>query len=396
MIWRLPNPENFMKIPHFWPLLLLLSGCSLFVGKDNADPPAELVEFEHELLIESLWEEGFKGSRGAKLKLHPSYQDGVLYLAEPTGGLYALNAKTGETLWSKDLDSPLSGGPGVGEGVLALGTLEAELIVLNAQDGSERWRKRVGSEVLSTPSIRDGHVVCQTSDGSVAAYSIDKGERRWDFKRSVPVLSLRGNSSPIISESHVIVGFASGKLIGLAMYSGLAVWETEISTPQGKTELERVVDIDADLNLVEGTLYVSAFQGDVAAVSEFSGVVLWRRKISSYAGLDANWRQLFVTDDQDHIWALDTNNGATLWQQQALHARRLSAPAMVGEYLVVGDLEGYVHWLSQDDGREMARIKVGSDPVRYKPLVIEDIVYILDEGGTLSALKAQPISTGSL
>ncbi|MEJ2426610.1 MAG: PQQ-binding-like beta-propeller repeat protein, partial [Candidatus Thiodiazotropha sp.] len=221
----------------------------------------------------------------------------------------------------------------------------------------------------------------------------DSGERRWLYDRSVPVLSLRGDSSPVIGESRVIAGFAGGKLIALSLESGLVIWEAEISVPQGRTELERVVDIDADPKLVEGTVYVAAFQGDVAAVSESSGVVLWRHKLSSHAGLDASWRSLYVTDANDRVWALDASNGATLWQQKALHARRVTAPAIVDEYLVVGDLEGYVHWLSQDDGRQLARIKVGSDPIRYKPLVANDVVYILDDGGTLTALRAHPIET---
>jgi outer membrane protein assembly factor BamB len=384
-----------MKHRALWPLpvLLLLTGCSLFSGKDNADPPTELVELKNALKIETLWDEGFEGAEGAQLKLKPAYKDGILYLAEPSGEVTAVDAERGETLWSVDLESPLSGGPGVGEGVLALGSLEADLIVLNAADGSERWRKRVGSEVLSSPAVRGGYVVCRTADGGVAAYTTDSGERRWLYDRSVPVLSLRGDSSPVIGESRVIAGFAGGKLIALSLESGLVIWEAEISVPQGRTELERVVDIDADPKLVEGTVYVAAFQGDVAAVSESSGVVLWRHKLSSHAGLDASWRSLYVTDANDRVWALDASNGATLWQQKALHARRVTAPAIVDEYLVVGDLEGYVHWLSQDDGRQLARIKVGSDPIRYKPLVANDVVYILDDGGTLTALQAHPIET---
>ncbi|MEJ2611620.1 MAG: outer membrane protein assembly factor BamB [Candidatus Thiodiazotropha sp.] len=374
-----------------WPLLLLLSGCSLFSGKDNSDPPSELIELKAELKIETLWDRGFDGSEGAQIKLAPAMGREAMYLAEPSGELFALDPQTGKTLWSVDTDTPLSGGPGFGEGLLALGTPEAELIVLNAEDGSERWRKRVGSEVLSIPAVHGGRVVCRTGDGSVVAYTSDTGEQRWLYDRTVPVLSLRGNSSPVISDSQVIAGFASGKLIGLSLDAGQVIWEAQISTPKGRTELERVVDIDAELKLVEGTVYVAAFQGDVAAVSESSGVVLWRRKISSYAGLDASWRQLFVTDEADHVWSLDASNGATLWQQKALHARQLSAPAMVDDYLVVGDFEGYVHWLAQDDGRQMARIKVSSDPITLKPLVIDDTVYVLDEGGTLSALKAHPI-----
>jgi outer membrane protein assembly factor BamB len=369
----------------------MIAGCSAFTGKDNADPPSELVELESELDIEIIWDEGFEDADEALLKLKPMYSNGLLYIAEPSGEVYALDPETGDERWSVDSESPLSGGPGVADGLIALGTLEAELILLNAEDGAKRWQKRVSSEVLSSPAINDGTVVCRTTDGGVSAYAIDDGAKRWSYDRTVPVLTLRGDSSPLINNSQVMVGFAGGKLVGLSLDAGLVNWEATISTPKGRTELERVVDIDADPVLVEGTLYVTAYQGDVAAVSESSGVVLWRRDMSSHAGLDASWRQVFITDAQDHVWSLDATNGATLWQQKKLHARRLSAPAMVGENIVVGDYDGYVHWLSQEDGRQLGRVRVGGDAIRLKPLVIDDMVYVMDEGGTLSALRAHPI-----
>jgi outer membrane protein assembly factor BamB len=378
-----------------WPLLFLLTGCSAFTGKDNADPPSELVELEPELRIETIWDEGFEDADEAMLKLKPVYESGLLYVAEPSGEVSALDPLTGDVRWSVDSESPLSGGPGVADGLIALGTLEAELILLNAEDGSEKWRKRVSSEVLSSPAINDGKVVCRTTDGGVTAYSTDEGEKRWVYDRTVPVLTLRGDSSPLVNGSQVMVGFAGGRLVGISLDAGLVNWEATISTPDGRTELERVVDIDADPVLVEGTLYVTAYQGDVAAVSESSGVVLWRRNLSSHAGLDASWRQVFITDAQDHVWSLDATNGATLWQQKKLHARRLSAPAMVGESIVVGDYDGYVHWLSQEDGRQLARVRVGGDAIRLKPLVIDEMVYVMDEGGTLTALKAHPIEPES-
>jgi outer membrane protein assembly factor BamB len=352
-----------------------------------------LVELEPELRIETVWDEGFEDADEALLKLKPMYNEGLLYVAEPSGEVSALDPETGDLAWSIDSESPLSGGPGVADGLIALGTLEAELVMLNAEDGSERWRQRVSSEVLSSPTISDGKVVCRTTDGGVSAYATDNSEKRWTYDRTVPVLTLRGDSSPLISDSQVMVGFAGGKLVGLSLDAGLVNWEAIISPPQGRTELERVVDIDADPVLVEGTLYVTAYQGDVAAVSESSGVVLWRRKISSHAGVDASWRQVFITDAQDHVWSLDASNGATLWQQKKLHARKLTAPAMVGENIVVGDYDGYVHWLSQEDGRQLARVRVGGDAIRLKPLVIDEMVYVMDEGGTLSALRAHPIDS---
>jgi outer membrane protein assembly factor BamB len=376
-------------------MLFALAGCSGLSGTDNADPPSELVELEAELRIEELWDKGFEDSDETLLRLAPVISDGILYIAEPSGEVTALDPETGDRHWSVDTDSPLSGGPGVADGLIALGTLEAELILLDTEDGTERWRRRVSSEVLSAPAISGGKVICRTTDGGVTVYSAEDGEKRWVYDRSVPILTLRGDSSPLVHGSQVVAGFAGGKLVGLSLDAGMVNWEATISTPKGRTELERVVDVHADPVLVEGTLYVTAYQGNVAAVSASSGVVLWRREISSHAGLDASWRQVFISDEDDHVWSLDATNGATLWQQKKLHARRLSAPAIVDDMIVVGDFDGYLHWLSQEDGRLLARTRVGSDAIRLKPLVMNDIVFVLDEGGTLSALKAFPIDTES-
>lgn len=380
----------------FWLLLLLvLTGCSAFSAKDNTDPPAELVKLESQLKIKKLWSESFEGSEGAFLKIAPALDGDRLFMAEPDGQVTALDAKTGRELWSVDLDVPISGGPGANDGLLAVGTEEAELILLDAEDGSERWRKQVNSEVLSVPAIGRGRVICRTIDGRVSAFSTDSGESRWVYDRSVPVLTLRGDSSPILHDAQVLIGFANGKLVALSLDNGAPNWEAMITAPTGRTELERVVDIDADLKLVEGTVYAAAFHGELAAVSEISGVVLWHREISSHAGLDADWRQVYITDDSDQIWSLDATNGATLWQQKSLHARRLSAPALVDGNLVVGDFDGYIHWLSQYDGGMLARIRVGGDAIRVKPLVHDGVVYVLDDGGRLSALRAEPIESGN-
>jgi len=376
-----------------WPLLLLLAGCSAFSSKDNAEPPAELVNLHSSLNIKTLWSKSLQGSEGAFLRVAPVINNDRLYIAEPSGTVYALDPETGKELWSVDLDVPISGGPGVSGSLLAVGTQEAELIVLSAEDGSERWRRPVSSEVLSVPGIGPGRVVCRTIDGRVESLRAEDGELRWAYNRDVPVLTLRGDSSPLVDDALVMVGFANGKLVALSMDSGLVAWEAAVATPKGRTELERVVDIDAELKLVEGTIYAAAFHGEVAAVSESSGVVLWQRELSSHAGLDADWRQVYVTDTDDHIWSLDATNGATLWQQKALHARQLSAPAMVGGYLVVGDYEGYLHWLSQYDGQMLARSRVGSDPIRVKPLIYNDTVYVFGDGGKLTALKAEPIES---
>jgi outer membrane protein assembly factor BamB len=378
-----------------WTLvLLLLSGCSGFFSKDNADPPAELVEFESTLTIETLWETSIAGLDGQYLGIRPVVQDDRLFIADPKGRVEAFDRLTGKSLWRTDTEAPISGGPGVAGGLVLVGTAEAELIALDEEQGEERWRRRVSSEVMSTPAGEAGVVVVRSIDDRVTAINAGTGEERWNFDQTLPVLTLRGNSSPIVKNGRVIVGFANGKMVGLALDSGKPIWETVIATPHGRSELERVVDLDADPVLVEGVVYEAGFQSELAAISEGSGVILWKRELSSYAGLDADWRQVYVTDDQDFVWALDANNGATLWQQKQLHARRLTAPAIVtSDYLVVGDLEGYLHFLATDDGRMLARVRVGSDAIRAKPLVVDDVIYVLNDNGRLAALRPKVLGS---
>jgi outer membrane protein assembly factor BamB len=371
-------------------LVVFLSGCSMFGAKDNADPPAELVDFEASLKIESLWDVSVADSDEQFLSIRPAVRYGKLYLADPEGQVLALDAETGEVIWRRETDAPVSGGPGVVGGMVLVGTQEAEVIALDEASGEERWRRRVGSEVLSAPAGESGTLVVNSTDGRVLGMNLATGDTRWSFDRTVPVLTLRGDSSPLVDDARAFIGFANGKLVCLGLSAGNLLWEATVATPRGRTELERVIDIDADPVLADEVIYAGSFQGGLAAVSANSGVVLWNREISTYAGLDADWRDVFVTDADDHIWALDATNGATLWQQKALHARRLSAPAIVGDYLVVGDLDGYLHWLAKEDGRMLARVRPGGDGIRVKPLVVNGVVYVFDDDGSLTALRVKP------
>jgi outer membrane protein assembly factor BamB len=269
-----------------------------------------------------------------------------------------------------------------------LGTRDAEVIALNESDGAELWRSRLSSEVLSVPQVQGETVVVHTIDGKLYGLDVESGAQQWEYDRTVPVLTLRGNSSPVIDGSSVIAGFASGKLVNLDLYSGDPRWETLVTPPRGRSELERIIDIDADPVIYDGIIYVCTFQGEVAALSMDTGVVLWRRPVSSHAGLSADWRHVYVSDAKDQVWALDPHTGAGLWKQDKLLNRRLTAPAILDDYVLVGDLEGYVHWLSYEDGSLMARTRVGNAPISAPLRVVDDIAYVYTEDGVVTAMTA--------
>jgi len=372
--------------------LSLTSGCSalgrLFDNPDNTAPPAELIDFEPTVNVRTVWQRRV-GSGAGKLflKLRPAIDDDRVYAATRDGRVQAFDARTGETVWDTDTDSPLSGGPGIGDGLVLLGTSEGEVLALGEKDGEIKWRARVSSEVLSSPEARGGVAVTRTIDGKLFGLNTDDGTRLWVYDRTTPVLTLRGTSSPALAEGAAIAGFDNGQVVAIALGNGQPLWETRVAVPRGRTELERMVDIDADPIILDNTVYAVTYQGQIAALELFSGEVIWRRDMSSHAGLGVGPKNVYVTDDASHVWALDRSNSASMWRQSKLEARRVSPPAVFNEFVVVGDLEGYVHWLRKEDGQFVARVRVDSDGIVAAPVATPFAVYVYGSGGALAALQ---------
>jgi outer membrane protein assembly factor BamB len=372
-----------------WLLLVVLfAGCTSWLESPSAGRPADLPDIDDPIAPEVLWTRGIgAGSGDHRLGLRSWIDQTRIYVADGDGRVLALDTGSGEVLWSIETDAPLSGGPGFGEELVLIGSTEAEVLALDAATGELRWRANVSSEVLSTPAAALGTVVVHTLDGKIAGLDATTGTERWRFERAIPVLTLRGSGSPIVDGSTAYCGLAGGKLIALDVTDGVPVWEASVTVPRGRSELERLADIDGDPVIYSGVIYVATFQGDVAAVGQNTGNVFWRRSLSSYNGLGADWRQVYVSDAEGIVWALDGDTGAARWRQEQLRNRRLSAPGILDEFVVLGDLDGYVHWLSADDGRILGRVRVGSDPITAPPQVLDGVVYILGDGGELAAVR---------
>jgi len=373
--------------------LVLLSGCgtkdyvkNLFGGEDNTDPPTPLVEIETLAEIIKLWSKDTgKGSTKQFLKLTPSHIQGKVFVADVRGNLLAIDATSGNILWENDADLSITGGPGSSETLTMIGSEEGDVLAYASESGDFLWQAKVSSEVLAAPQEAYGIVVVRTIDGKIYGLDAHDGSRLWIYDRTVPALTLRGTSNPVITGDVVIAGFDGGRLAAIELHTGKLIWETSVSLASGRSQLERMVDIDSDPMIIGNDIYVATFQGRLASVALENGRITWTRDISSYAGLTSDGKNIYITDDQSHVWALERSSGNSVWKQENLFARQVTAPATIGDLVVVGDLEGYLHWMDKSSGQFVARTQISKNPILAPPVAIEDIVYAYSSDGTLGA-----------
>ncbi len=372
-------------------LILVLAGCSsindMFRKSEPAQPPEPLSELKPSLSVTQLWQQNI-GASSAKssLSLRPAFSGPLVFAADPLGSVSAYQAASGDQAWQTNNDLQITGGPGAGEGLVILGTENGEVLALHAEDGREAWRGRVSSEVLSVPLAANGIVVVRTGDGKLYGLNSKDGSHLWVYDRTVPALSLRGTSNPVIYEDTVIAGFDSGRLVNLELKNGQLLWETRVAIPSGRSELERLVDIDADPIASNGVIYVVTYQGRIAAVDTRDGKLTWRRDMSSHTGLGISKRNIYVTDDNGRIWALDRGNSASVWRQDKLERRRTTAPVDFKGYVVAGDYQGYLHFMDSDDGHLVARVQVDSEGIEVSPVVHGERLFVYGKSGSLTAI----------
>lgn len=385
-----------MKVNRLLAIVMLplwLSGCGmvehLFVEEVYEAPPSELTEFTPEFKTDVLWEsDAGDGSGKTDSKLGIWWQNGKIFAVDHEGEVNVFSADNGRRLWDTDLDKAVVTGAGGGMNMVLIGTQKGDLIALNEESGEQLWRSRLTSEVLAPPRGADGIVVARTADGRVSGLASDTGEVKWTYQRNVPLLSLRGAGAPVIADNKVIAGYDNGKLVALSLTDGKVLWEKSVAVPRGRTELDRLVDIDADPVVINDTVYVVTYQGNAAGVDLSTGQTLWSREMSSQTGLDAVYGDaVFVTDDEGNVWAVQDGSGDALWRQTRLVRREVTGPAVAGDYVVVGDLEGYLHWIARDDGRFVARQQITDAAIRTKPLVVDGVIYVTAADGTVAAVQ---------
>ncbi len=360
---------------------------------ENAPELGPLPEVSGNLDIQQLWKHGGAGDAGPlprRMSLVLVPETGRLYANSAAGDLLALEAATGKRLWHRDLGVETHAGPGATDSLVVLGTTAGELLAQSAEGGEELWRAQLSSEILAPPKIDTGIVLTRTLDGKLFAHEAGGGGVIWSYESKVPALTLRGTSSPEVGGKQVYSGLDNGKLLALQLGSGALLWESTIAVPEGRTELERLVDIDATPQARGGHIYVITFQGKIAKVDSFRGGKVWERQLSSYSDFILGEKHVYLADEKGVIWALDQVHGLVVWQQEGLRDRRPSGPALAGNHIVVGDAEGYLYWISLADGALAGRVRLADSPVSAVPVSASSgssgsIVYARAENGTIGA-----------
>ncbi|MCX7033845.1 MAG: outer membrane protein assembly factor BamB [Arenimonas sp.] len=391
-------------------VLVLATGCTTVKGwlsddKAKATAPAPLVDFDAKISPKAAWTVDL-GDKQAKLGLRqrPAIDGDRVFVSDDSGRVLAINASNGDTLWDSEVvktgkqgsrlffwkrkatEAGLTGGPGVGAGLVVVGGRNGEVVALDTETGAERWKTTVTSEVISTPLVHAGLVIVRSGDGRTFGLDAADGTRKWVFDRGLPSLSVRGNGSPVAGGELVFLGYDDGSVIAVRIADGLRAWEQLIAEPDGRNELERLADVDGEIQVGLSELYATSFRGQTMAISLANARPLWNRDVGGYGGLALASDKVVVADSNGTVWALDRAGGTAMWKQEALARRWLTTPAIQGNYAVVGDVDGYLHWLSMDDGQIVGRVRADRSPILGTPQVSPTgTLLVLTSDGELSA-----------
>jgi outer membrane protein assembly factor BamB len=368
--------------------LLLLAGCD---KNKNVEPPAELIDLKPTLAVDKLWDTSVGGG-GEKLRLALglAYDGGALFAAARDGKVVSLDPASGKTRWSTDTKTELAAGPGAGAGMVAVGASDGRVIALDPASGKRLWDVSVGSEVLAAPLVAGGRVIVRSVDGRVHALDAESGKTQWTGEEPVPRLSLRGNAAPALAGENVLAGFDSGRVIAFALANGDVAWQAQVTTPGGRSELDRLADIDGAVVVDGSDAFAVGYQGRVVMLALDSGQVWWARDFSSYRTPAVDDSQLYVANSNGTVGALRRRDGTVVWQQEGLKRRGLSAPAVMGDAVVVGDFDGYLHWLDRSTGKFVAREHAGSTRFSVQPIVVDGRLFAIDDGGRVVAFRSGP------
>lgn len=367
----------------------LLVACA---SEPTSREPANLTSFDAEKKLKKVWSYSLgDGQAESYHRIAPTVDGDEIFIASSDGKIAALKKSDGKKVWKKSYDLRISGGVGVSSTFLFVGTSDGEVVAIDRISGDIVWRVSLNSEVLSAPQSNGSVVVVQTYSGEVRGLNFADGEQLWSYSSQLPRLTMRGTSTPTVVSDIAMIGFANGHVIAFDIENGSQLWDQRISVPQGSTEIERLVDVDGRLRVMEDgqTVVATAYQGQVMAIDIRSGRPLWVKEASSYVGAADSLGKVYIVSADGSVNAIDDNGQGALWTQTVLARRELTEPVVFIDTIGVGDYEGYLHLLAREDGRLVARTRVDSDGLRATMIADEKLLYVYGNSGKLVAYKLQ-------
>ena len=389
-----PFPSSSLRLSGLLLGTVLLAGCSTISGwfddSGDAADPAALTEYAPTLTVTPLWSarigdgEGRTGTRQG-----PAIADGRVFVTGLDGGVRAFDLQSGAAAWHFPAEGlRLAAGAGAGDGLVVAGGLDGAVVALDAATGAERWRAEVGAEVTAPAAVAQGVVLVRSNDGRITAFDAASGEERWFWTTQSPPLTVRGADAPILGPGYVFTGNDDGSMVALALQDGRVLWELPVAQQEGRSELERLADVDGTPVLEDTTLYASSYGEQTMAIDAPSARPLWVQEHGGAGRVGVGPGKVVVADRGGIVWGLDKATGSATWQQDALARRKLSGVAVQGDHAVVGDYEGYLHWLQLSDGALAARVDAG-EAIRGAPRVADGILVVQDIEGRVSAYRVQ-------
>ncbi len=373
--------------------VLVMTGCATieeynpFSGKSkNKTPPSELVEFKSSMAVRTAWEASV--GDGEKLIFTPAQAGDSIYVAAANGTLARLDGATGKAAWRIDAGMRLSAGVGADEKTVVVAGEKGMILAFDAS-GKQRWKMQASSEVLSAPTVGADLVLVRSVDNRISAYDAETGARKWIVQRTVPALTLRNAPGITIDRQVAYVALPGGRLIAVTLKSGAVLWEAAVGDPKGSTELERIADTSGSPVVIGRDVCAVAFQGRVACFDTGNGAQRWSKELSSDVGVAADERFVFAADERGSVSAFARDGGVSVWRNSKLAYRRLSVPVSFGRAVAVGDAQGYIHFLSREDGAFLARVRADKSAIIAAPVVAGANLVFQTQSGTVVALTTE-------
>lgn len=368
---------------------VLLSGCA---SDGEVLKPRDLDDIKPVVKVLPVWKSTVESTSQAAVSLSPYIDDKSVFFAGTNGTLKRVDRKSGDEVWRIEFDEQLLAGISGNDDFVFLTSFEGHLFSVSKADGVVTWKKKFSSELLRPPAATSDVLVTRALDGSVYALNAADGAERWRFEVPVPILTIHGYGRPLIVPGGVLLGLDNGYLLALSLEDGRTIWQTQISRSEGRSEIDRLVDVDGDVVIDQQYIYATSYNGKLAQIEPSKGSIIWSRPMTSTKKVAVDGDYVFVTEPDGYIWALNKNTGSSMWKSEKLEGRRLTGPLAFDDYVLVGDLKGYLHVLSKSDGQVLGRFRLDNEPIIATPVLRDKTIYVLSQGGVLRAIELEEIA----